>query len=411
MSRPAGPPRPLLDVSTPEGALEAYETQLEYLEQRVRQVVEDTWSRLPQDPGERGAYLEDVLGDVVGVLGDQAALLGGQYVVNNRVAHGEPPGDVVYSERHAPETVTRQREEVLAELDERGASQALRLLSRRVAGTVMGRSRNTVVLSAAAAGSGWCRVPERGACWFCLMLASRGAVYRSRDTALGSRGRYHAHCRCVAAEVVGGHLPARAQACVDYYQDHGGLDRQDVVSGAFTRATGIPSTSLEEHDDARLGRSRVPAGFVPDHLDPRVSTTQWPPPTEENIRVAWEGKAVTRTLRSGRTVTRYQGGHRSGRGYPGKAEFPPSWTEDDVAAAAVLTMADPQWTALSGDRRRYRRDVHGVIVEAAWYLTPSGEMVFSHCYPVAGDDVVYNPSPGAPTRDVSYRIDILRGDG
>ena len=41
----------------------------------------------------------------------------------------------------------------------------------------------------------WRRVPEPGACDFCLMLATRGAVYASQETA-GRDNDYHAHCHC-----------------------------------------------------------------------------------------------------------------------------------------------------------------------------------------------------------------------
>ena len=43
----------------------------------------------------------------------------------------------------------------------------------------------------------WRRVPEPKACDFCLMLASRGAVYRTAATA-GDGNDYHRHCRCDA---------------------------------------------------------------------------------------------------------------------------------------------------------------------------------------------------------------------
>ncbi len=45
---------------------------------------------------------------------------------------------------------------------------------------------------------GWARVAEPGACDFCRMLASRGAVYESKDTASKRRDglRYHKHCHC-----------------------------------------------------------------------------------------------------------------------------------------------------------------------------------------------------------------------
>lgn len=46
---------------------------------------------------------------------------------------------------------------------------------------------------------GWRRVTDVNPCFFCALLASRGAVYESRETALFSNGdRYHDHCRCHA---------------------------------------------------------------------------------------------------------------------------------------------------------------------------------------------------------------------
>lgn len=45
---------------------------------------------------------------------------------------------------------------------------------------------------------GWARVPEPGACAFCVMLATRGAVYKSDRTAMKTAEDepYHDHCRC-----------------------------------------------------------------------------------------------------------------------------------------------------------------------------------------------------------------------
>lgn len=46
----------------------------------------------------------------------------------------------------------------------------------------------------------WRRVPKPGACDFCLMLATRGAAYRTKETALFTEDgrRYHDFCRCTA---------------------------------------------------------------------------------------------------------------------------------------------------------------------------------------------------------------------
>lgn len=66
--------------------------------------------------------------------------------------------------------------------------------------------RDTVRESAWSHDMGWARVP-RGAktCAWCLILASRGAVYRSRQSATTADGgeRYHGHCDCTAVAVRG----------------------------------------------------------------------------------------------------------------------------------------------------------------------------------------------------------------
>lgn len=84
--------------------------------------------------------------------------------------------------------------------------------------------RDTVMLSAFAAGNGYARQPELGACDFCLMLASRGAAYLTRSAAqsVGAPGvvmrgnrkagdSYHDNCKCRAVEVSEGTgLPPQA---------------------------------------------------------------------------------------------------------------------------------------------------------------------------------------------------------
>ncbi len=58
--------------------------------------------------------------------------------------------------------------------------------------------RTTIADSAIASGGGWARVPQGKTCDFCLMLASRGAIYESKETARGRKGkRYHRKCDCV----------------------------------------------------------------------------------------------------------------------------------------------------------------------------------------------------------------------
>ncbi|QDZ42215.1 hypothetical protein [Corynebacterium sp. sy039] len=77
---------------------------------------------------------------------------------------------------------------------------ALRKLQGVVNRLVVAPARRTVELGVARAGTWYARVPEPGACDFCLMLASRGGVYSS-ETVFGQLGGYHDNCRCVGIEV------------------------------------------------------------------------------------------------------------------------------------------------------------------------------------------------------------------
>jgi len=49
----------------------------------------------------------------------------------------------------------------------------------------------------------YARVAEPDACAFCMMLATRGAVYRSSETAGDRIDRYHPNCRCDVVAVFG----------------------------------------------------------------------------------------------------------------------------------------------------------------------------------------------------------------
>jgi len=59
--------------------------------------------------------------------------------------------------------------------------------------------RDTVMQAAHSEKAAYARIPEPGACKFCLMLASRGFVY-SKSTAGGSK-KFHGKCRCNAMPV------------------------------------------------------------------------------------------------------------------------------------------------------------------------------------------------------------------
>jgi len=72
---------------------------------------------------------------------------------------------------------------------------------------VLDAGRNTIVDNAQRdrKAKGWARVPEPGACSFCLMLATRGAVYRSEQSA---DFKTHDHCRCHVEPVFTAYEPS-----------------------------------------------------------------------------------------------------------------------------------------------------------------------------------------------------------
>lgn len=64
---------------------------------------------------------------------------------------------------------------------------------------VLQPGRDTVMRAAHKDNAAYARIPEPGACKFCLMLASRGFVY-SKSTA-GQSKKFHGKCRCNAMPV------------------------------------------------------------------------------------------------------------------------------------------------------------------------------------------------------------------
>jgi len=79
----------------------------------------------------------------------------------------------------------------------RGQGNVLDLLTGSAQRAVYNGSRDTVVSNATREGRRWARHASANACAFCRMLATRGAAYGSRDSAL----RAHDHCHCLAVPV------------------------------------------------------------------------------------------------------------------------------------------------------------------------------------------------------------------
>lgn len=85
---------------------------------------------------------------------------------------------------------------------------------------------------------GWRRVPEAGACSFCLMLATRGAAYTSKATAeqTSKALRYHRNCRCRSEPVTSERAAAANAAASQEYAGGSTSPRQRTRSDFYERA-------------------------------------------------------------------------------------------------------------------------------------------------------------------------------
>ncbi len=101
---------------------------------------------------------------------------------------------------------------------------------------VLDAGRNTVVQAVQRdrQARGWARVTQPGCCYFCAMLASRGAVYRSERTA---DFQAHDHDRCVAEPVFGVYeMTAAARGFQALWRDSTRGHSGDAAIKAFRQA-------------------------------------------------------------------------------------------------------------------------------------------------------------------------------
>lgn len=210
-------------------------------------------------------------------------------------------------------------------------------------------ARDTVRESAVRAGVAWARVPTAKACAFCLMLASRGAVYESKAVALaasGDRGpqsegsSYHDNCHCRAIESYSdADLPQIVRDLQDEWYE---VTEKAVRSGEKQQA----AWNRHVKESRPTGSARRPRNEA-------VFPKGKPMLTERNWRHILDGEPDG----SGK------GGHRFGTNQLGKTEFPKTWSDDKIKAAVEETLDQPQWSQMERKTARLRRVVDGVAVE------------------------------------------------
>lgn len=166
--------------------------------------------------------------DLVQTYGDTAALIGADWYDMLRDA---PPSAASFRAVFSDPVDTEQARAAtrwrLGPLFDGNPGDSLSLLSGATQRLVMQPFRDTVYNSARrdSVDTRFARVPSGPTCKFCTMVASRGFVYRTAETA-GDSNRWHDNCNCLI-------LPGRSE---DDYPE--GFDLNDYRA-AYREGTGI----------------------------------------------------------------------------------------------------------------------------------------------------------------------------
>lgn len=166
------------------------------------------WDSLDHDdPLEVREALEDLLPPLVDGYGEIAATVTADWYDDLRDAAGVSGAfSAVLAAPVAAEAVRANARWAIGPLfsADPDPEAAFGLLAGEVDRLTLQSGRQTVSASVKndPAGPRWARVPQGRTCAFCLTLASRGAVYRSEETAGGLHpDSYHADCDCVPTPV------------------------------------------------------------------------------------------------------------------------------------------------------------------------------------------------------------------
>lgn len=266
------------------------------------------------------------------------------------------------------------------------------LAHRKLAGTlnrlVLQPARDTVYHATVRAGTGYARVVSPGSCNFCLMLASRGAVYTNRTALVTENGRrYHDNCRCIAIEVKDkSQLPQLNQELEQVWQN-------------LSRSLGGRTPTMkqwEEFMDKQREKTQATTEFRPlSHID-KVKWTQgkerfvlegktYTLPNSDHwaahVLFGWRGDDTTPPWKEDRE----KGGHTADSLNRRKSKFPASWSDQTIVDAVQDTFENPDsrtFEKTNNDRERivFVKTVDGVTIHGIGSMM-DGEIFKVFAYP------------------------------
>lgn len=326
---------------------------------------------------------------VARTYGDQAALVAADYLFQQRsldeslagLEYPELASPVEFEQAKSSYRYAMWLKEYSEDADERAVARKklLGVLQRLVADP----ARRTVEMGIERAGTAYARLPEPGACDFCLMLASRGAVYsadsvvgglatrerRRHGVSIGEIAKYHDNCRCLGIEVSDGNpLPKINQ------QLHSAWD-------SATRGKSNQFGAWQEY----LSNRREQAQRGP--LWPSLRTVTVPKYRGAPVSKAFHGEALPSLekmpghilfgwrdrARKGEGRVRHSEDARMGHTYDSQrksvSKFPEHWSNQEIVDAVRDTIENPQYAkgnvGRSG-RREVWREFDGITVKVEY---------------------------------------------
>ncbi|MGV0391494.1 VG15 protein [Corynebacterium phoceense] len=248
---------------------------------------------------------------------------------------------------------------------------------------VVAPARETVARAVITAGTRYARVPEPGACAFCLMLGSRGAVY-SKDSVLGEVRRYHDNCRCLAIEVKeDSDLPQinrdLAQLSQTLNKEFG---RSATVNDWRQCITARRQQAGQDVEWPRLQYCRIPQ-YTGDGMSAVFPGEKLPPlgKMPGHVLYGWRDHPG----RDGQGWPHDESladGHRWDSQRPGASTFPKEWTDQQIVDAVRDTLEHPTHFRAATVRRTVWREIDGLTVRAEYNVRPDGKIAFRTAFPV-----------------------------
>lgn len=359
-------------------SVEALRSQSNLAAQLAIKDLELLLSRLPEQAEAKRKVLLEAVPLLVEEYGNMAAVGAEEWYLQMRRAYTTSSFSSVLGEPPAAEVVRGNVRAVIGPLFDTSlpADDALKRtrakLNQVVERSVKQTARSTMLTNAARDGQAlkFARVPAGSeTCAFCHMLASRGWVYATKEsasTAQKTGKSFHAGCDCVIVPSFGSDDPI-----IEGYDPD--LLYQRYLFGEKELRDRFPGKHPTDEEVAALIRRLLPSIYDPTYQvnsgDIPFSKRQLAPLSDKKIRHILHGD-------------RKGGGHVYGATKRGKTQFPPWWTEKDILGAIEDIQLHGKAILKDGDSLLYEGYSRGVLIRVR---IRNGEV--GTVFPIRGDGV------------------------